>query len=418
MSSWVQYLPDHPFPIQNLPYAVFSTSSNAEHRCATAIGDYVVDLKQLAGAGVFTEAVAAAFQKPTLNEFMSLGYDAWLTTRKTLTQLFSSSESTLRDNAALRAAALIPSNECTFYLPAQIGDYTDFYASREHASNLGQMFRPGQPPLKENWLSLPVGYHGRASSVVVSGTPITRPNGQKRPKPEEPPVFGPSMMMDFELEMGVWIGTGNALGRPVSTSEARQTIFGYSLFNDWSARDIQKWEYEPLGPFLGKNFGSTVSPWIVTTFALEPFMVEGPVQDPPCMPYLKQDFPANVDLHLTVTLTTAEGESMVISTTNYKNMYWSAHQMVAHHTINGCNLQPGDLLGSGTISGTVPGSYGSMIELAWQGTKPITFPSGAQRKSIQDNDTLALSGECIGEGYRIGFGPCSGKVLPAIALNF
>lgn len=420
MSSWVQYLPDHPFPIQNLPYGVFSTKNDATHRVCSAIGDFVIDLKHLSTGlpAIFTDDVVRAFQEPVLNAFMSLGFEKWLETRKALTRLFSADEPLLRDNEVLRAATLIPSSEVQLHLPAKIGDYTDFYASKEHASNLGQMFRPGQPPLKENWLSMPIGYHGRASSVVVSGTPITRPNGQKRPVLDQPPVYGPCAMLDFELEMGAWIGTANALGKPVTTDEARKAVFGYSLFNDWSARDIQKWEYEPLGPFLGKNFGSTVSPWIVSTFALEPFMVEGPPQDPEPLPYLKQKFPGNIDLKLAVTLTTPEGESMVITNTNYKYMYWSAYQMVAHHTVNGCNLQPGDLLGSGTISGPVAGSFGSMIELAWQGTKPITFPSGAQRKSILDGDVLALTGECVGQNYRIGFGECSGKVLPAIKVDY
>lgn len=419
MSSWVQYLPDHPFPIHNLPYGCFSDANDATHRLCTTIGDFVVDLRALSQAvDVFSPDVVAAFQQTTLNQFMSLGFDAWKATRESLTRLFSADEPRLRDDAALRAKILIPSNTVALHLAVRVGDYTDFYASKEHASNLGQMFRPGQPPLKENWLCMPIGYHGRASSVVVSGTPVVRPNGQKRPVLDQPPVFGPCAMMDFELEMGVWIGTANALGTPVSTEEARKVIFGYSLFNDWSARDIQKWEYEPLGPFLGKNFASTVSPWVVTSFALEPFMVEGPKQETEPMPYLRQSFPGNVDVNLSVSLTTAEGESMVISNTNYKYMYWSAFQMIAHHTIGGCNLQPGDLLGSGTISGPVAGSYGSMIELAWQGTKPITFPSGAQRKSILDGDTLTLHGECVGHGYRIGFGDCSGKILPAPKLSF
>lgn len=418
MSSWVQYLPDHPFPIQNLPFGCFSEKSDAtsRRRLCTIIGDFIVDLSAL--SALFPSNVAGALQQTTLNQFMSLGYDAWKATRDILVKIFSADDATLRDDAVLRAKVLIPVHDVVLHLAVAIGDYTDFYASKEHASNLGQMFRPGQPALKENWLYMPIGYHGRASSVVVSGTPITRPSGQKRPNPDQPPVFGPCMMLDFELEMGAWIGTANPLGQPVSTEQALKTVFGYSLFNDWSARDIQKWEYEPLGPFLGKNFGSTVSPWIVTTFALEPFMVEGPVQDPAPMPYLKQNFPGNVDVQLAVSLTTAEGESMVISNTNYKYMYWSAYQMVAHHTINGCNLQPGDLLGSGTISGPVAGSYGSMIELAWQGTKPITFPSGAQRKSLQDGDVLTLSGECVGNGYRIGFGDASGKVFPAVKLEF
>jgi fumarylacetoacetase len=367
---------------------------------------------------VFPENVAAAFRQPTLNQFMSLGYDTWKATREVITRVLSG-DGDLARNAELKQAVLVRRSEVQLVLAASIGDYTDCYASKEHATNLGKMFRPGQPALLENWLHIPVAYHGRASSIVVSGTPLVRPNGQKKPDPEKPPVFGPSMAVDFELEVAAYVGTGNELGEPVSVAEARKRVFGFSLFNDWSARDIQKWEYVPLGPFLGKNFGSTMSPWIVTTFALEPFLVEGPKQeDPEPQPYLTDKAASAYDVQLTVTINTKEGDSMVVSSSNFKYMYWSVYQQLAHHTVNGCNLRPGDVIASGTISGPTDGSYGSMIELAWQGTKPIKFPSGAERKMILDGDTVVLHGECVGNGYRIGFGDCAGTILPAKQLTF
>ena len=417
LQSWIQYPPEHPFPIQNLPFGVFSSAEDHTHRCATAIGDFVVDLKALSEADLFPAEVAATLKLPTLNSFMGLGHAKWKAVRETLQALLSAGDPALKDNLALRAKALIPITQVRMHLPCVIGDYTDFYASKEHASNLGQMFRPGQPPLLENWLYIPVGYHGRSSSIVVSGTDIRRPSGQKRPKPEDPPVFGACAALDFELEMAAYIGTGNDLGTPISVDDAHKHVFGFSLFNDWSARDLQKWEYVPLGPFLGKNFASTISPWIVTTLALEPFVVTGPTQDPAPFPYLAQRAPGNYDVRLEVSLTTGTNETLVISHTNFKLMYWSIFQMVAHHTVNGCNLRPGDVLASGTISGSEQGTFGSMIELAWQGTKPIKLPSGAERKMLQDGDTLSLRGECIGDGFRIGFGDCAGKILPAVAFQ-
>ena len=418
MSSWVTYLPDHPFPIQNLPYGVFTSPANEVPHIATAIGDFVVDLYELsvAGAFAFDASVAAALKETTLNTFMGLGYDKWKATREAIAALLTTGCPTLEKDLELRAKVLIPSDKATMHLAATIGDYTDFYASKEHASNLGKLFRPGQPPLMDNWLTIPVGYHGRASSVVVSGTPLRRPVGQRKPDADKPPVVGATMAFDIELEMAAWIGTGNKLGDRISTEEARKSIFGYSLFNDWSARDIQRYEYVPLGPFLGKNFGSTIGAWIVTSFALEPFLVAGPAQDPAPLPYLVEEKPGNYNVNLYVTLKTKEGESQLISTTNYKYMYWSAHQMVAHHTINGCNLRAGDVLASGTISGPTPGSYGSLLEITWQGTQPIKLPSGAERKMLQDGDTIALAGECVGDGYRIGFGECVGTVLPALPI--
>ena len=418
MSSWVQYVVDHPFPIQNLPFGCGIIPGTKEARPLSAIGDFVIDLRALSGS--FDAEVNAAFQKSTLNAFMALGYDKWTAVRQTLQKLFSKAEPTLRDNKDLQSKVLIPQKTVQMVLPADIGDYTDFYASREHATNLGKMFRPGQPALLENWLHIPVGYHGRASSIVVSGTPLRRPHGQQRPKPEEPPVFGASKAVDFELEMAAYIGVGNDLGAPISVDATRKAIFGFSLFNDWSARDIQKWEYVPLGPFLGKNFGSTISPWIITTAALEPFLVDGPAQeDPAPLPYLlgSAKAPGNYDVNLSVSITQEDGTSMIVSETNWKYMYWSVYQQLCHHTINGCNMRPGDVIASGTISGPTGGSYGSMIELAWQGTKPISFPNGTERKMIQDGDIVSLNGFCKGDGYRIGFGECASKILPAVQLT-
>jgi fumarylacetoacetase len=416
--SVVPYVPDHPFPIQNLPYGVFVTPSG-QKRIGVAIGDMILDLHELSlRIPAFPAHVAEALRTQTLNAFMALGYDVWREARALITRILSVDGELAKDRE-LHDAVLLRQKDVRMVLPADIGDYTDFYASREHATNLGKMFRPNDAPLLENWLHLPVGYHGRASSIVVSGTPLRRPNGQKRPDLTKPPVFGPSMAVDFELEMAAYIGPANELGEPVSVMEARKRVFGFSLFNDWSARDIQKWEYIPLGPFLGKNFGSTISPWIVTMFALEPFLVSGPKQEEPQpLPYLRDSAPGNYDINLTVTINTKEGDSMIVSTSNYKYMYWNVFQQVAHHTVNGCNFRPGDVIASGTISGPTEGSFGSMIELAWQGTKPINFPSGSQRKMIQDGDTVTVNGECVGVGYRIGFGDCAGTILPAKTLSF
>ena len=414
MASWVTYDAANPFPIQNLPFGVFELPNGDRHVC-TAIGDFAIDLHVLADdKAVFPDPrVREALKQRTLNAFMGLTHTDWKGVRVALQRLFDAGNAHLRDDAGVRASVMRPLEGVRMVLPADIGDYTDFYASREHAENLGRLFRPGQPPLLENWLHLPVGYHGRASSIVVSGTPLRRPCGQTKPKPEEPPIFGACKGLDFELEMAAYIGTGNPLGTPIAVKDAPNFIFGFSLFNDWSARDLQKWEYVPLGPFLGKNFGSTISPWIVTMFALEPFVCEGPAPTVPILPYLQQSFPGSYDVDLSVTLTTAEGESVVISRGNFRLMYWSVFQMLAHHTVNGCNMRPGDVIASGTISGKEAGTYGSMIELTSNGTVPVQLPSGAQRKMLQDGDTVSLHGMCQGPGYRIGFGPCSGKVLPA-----
>eukprot|EP00118_Oscarella_pearsei_P025052 m.307386 g.307386 ORF g.307386 m.307386 type:complete len:422 (+) comp42223_c0_seq1:44-1309(+) len=415
-ASFISYSPECHFPIQNLPYGVFSTPSNPTHRIGVAVGSMILDLS--AAKGLFTGPVMSkensVLEQSTLNGFMALGKSAWAETRETLQRILSSSEGVLRDDAGLRSRALVSQSEAQMHLPAAIGDYTDFYSSREHATNVGTMFRGPENALMPNWLHLPVGYHGRASSVVISGTPLHRPCGQIKPKEDEPPVFGPCKLLDIELEMACFVGPANDLGCPVPVETADDHIFGMVVMNDWSARDIQKWEYVPLGPFLAKNFGTTLSPWVVPMAALEPFKVANPVQEPVPLPYLRHSGPYSFNINLQVGI---KGESMsepsVVSKTNFSSLYWTMKQQLAHHTISGCNLQPGDLLGSGTISGKTPDSYGSMLELSWRGTKPVPLSDGSTRKFIQDGDEVVMTGWCSGENYRVGFGQCSGKILPA-----
>lgn len=415
--SWLPVPEGSHFPIQNLPFGVFSTHTNPKPRAATIIGNTVIDLAQLLQLGYFTgiNLPPQVFEQPTLNEFLKLGKPVWRTVRQRLSDVFEAQNDQLRDNPQHREKILSPIENCTLHLPVQIGDYTDFYSSREHATNVGIMFRGADNALMPNWLHLPVGYHGRSSSIVVSGTPIRRPNGQMQLQDNQPPVFGPSRLLDFELEMAFITGQGKPLGQPISTEEANDYIFGLVLFNDWSARDIQKWEYQPLGPFLGKNFGSSVSPWIVTLDALEPFRVPAPVQNPPVLPYLQYTGNKALNIHLTVTLQPDGGEPALICTSNSKYLYWTMEQQLAHHTINGCNINAGDMLASGTISGPTPDSFGSMLELTWRGAKPIKLPGGLERKFIADGDTIAIQGYATypDGNLRIGFGEVSGKVLPA-----
>lgn len=343
---------------------------------------------------------------------MALGRPAWKEARAAIQKLLSKDDTTLQGDAALRAKALIPIADVTMSMPAKIGDYTDFYSSKEHATNLGTMFRPGGAALLPNWLHIPVGYHGRASSVVVSGTPLKRPCGQTKPNPDAPPIYGPCKLLDFELEMAFFTGPPNKLGEPINVETAQDHIFGMVLMNDWSARDIQKFEYVPLGPFGGKNFGTTVSPWVVTMDALEPFQMANVAQDPAPLPYLAHEDPYNFDINLAAAIKAPGQEAGVVTNSNFKYMYWTMKQQLAHHSVTGCPMQPGDLLGSGTISGPAPGSYGSMLEIAWKGTKPVAIPGG-ERKFIQDGDEVIMTGYCQGAGYRVGFGECTGSILPA-----
>ena len=402
---------EHPFPIQNIPFGIGRPSKDASYRAYTALGNAAIDLASLESSGLLDSSY---FDQPSLNAFMAAGRPEWRRVRSRIQHLLASDTPDLRDNAALRQQAILPLDQVEMTLPAEIGDYTDFYASRQHATNVGTMFRGPENALMPNWLHLPVGYHGRASSVVPSGTPIRRPHGQTIAPDATTPSFGPSRLMDFELEVGCFVGTGNALGDPIDVNNAADHLFGLVLVNDWSARDIQKWEYVPLGPFLGKNLGTSISPWIVTFEALEPFRTAGPAQDPTPLPYLQERGAGTFDIHLEARLQTANMEEpAVICETNFKHLYWSVAQQAAHHTITGCNLRPGDLLASGTISGNEPSSYGSMLELSWRGTKPLQMPSGEERKFLQDGDMLSLSGWAQGDGYRIGFGDVSGVILPA-----
>lgn len=416
--SFIPVAPHSHFPLQNLPYGVFKPKSGGPPRIGVAIGELILDLRTLEAAGFFNGPELAGqrvFQQPTLNAFMALGRPAWREVRQTIRHVLSAATPTLRDNAPLRDAALIPQASADMLLPATIGDYTDFYSSREHATNVGSMFRGPENALMPNWLHLPIGYHGRASSIIVSGTNIHRPWGQTKPADAPIPLCEPSRSLDFELEMGFFVGPGNALGQPISMAQADDHIFGLVIVNDWSARDIQQWEYQPLGPFLAKNFGTSISPWVVPLEALEPFRVAGPPQDPLPLPYLQAGLRTSYAIHLEVWL---KGERMPaphrLSATNFKHLYWSMAQQLAHHTVNGCNLQPGDLLASGTISGPTPDSRGSLLELAWRGAQPLQFPNGETRSWLQDGDRLTLTAWCAGSGYRVGFGEVTGKVLPAL----
>ncbi|MCU0346731.1 MAG: fumarylacetoacetase [Saprospiraceae bacterium] len=410
--SWVEVPADSDFPIQNLPFGVFRTKSNPTPRLCTAIGENVVDLAMLNYLDLLDELELdnEVFSNRYLNDLMALGKPVARRLRDRLAELLDERNDEAKD---LAWHFLHPMDKVELLLPVHVGDYTDFYSSLEHATNVGSMFRPDNP-LLPNWKHLPVGYHGRASSIVASGTPIVRPNGQTLPQGSEQPVFGPTKLMDFELEMAFVVGKPNPLGKPIPIENAEEHIFGLMLFNDWSARDIQSWEYVPLGPFLAKNFASTASPWVVMLDALEPFRTAGPSQDPTPLPYLKTTGEHSFDLHLEVEIRAENGASAVVSRSNFKYMYWNMAQQLAHHTVNGCNMNIGDLCGSGTISGPTPDSYGSMLELTWRGSKPLQLSDGSERKFINDGDTVTLRGWGEKDGIRIGFGEAAGKVLPAI----
>ncbi|XP_066257363.1 fumarylacetoacetase [Euwallacea similis] len=420
MKSFIKYSKYCDFPIENLPYGVFSTATDPNLRIGVAIGEYILSLGEIAHLfdGRYLKGKSHVFQKPTLNSFMALGPAEWKEARQRLQNLLSEDEPTLRDDTELRQRALILQSDATMHLPAQIGDYTDFYSSIHHATNVGIMFRDKNNALMPNWKYLPVGYHGRASSVVISGTPIHRPYGQTLVFDGEPPVFGTCKLMDFELEMAFFVGGSNKLGEPITAQNAQKHIFGFVIMNDWSARDIQKWEYVPLGPFTAKNLGTTISPWVVTTFALEPFVCQNYPQDPDPFPYLKHSDNFNFDINLQVDITPKNSTATTVCRSNFKYLYWTVKQQLAQHTITGCNVNPGDLIGSGTISGDTSDSFGSLLELSWKGTKPITLQDGTQRKFLQDGDTVTMRAVCEGDGYNIGFGSCMGQLLPAKTLTF
>lgn len=415
LKSWVEVKPGSDFPIQNLPFGIFKTNDRTA-RAGVAIGEYILDLAAIAESGLFNSLSfdKTVFSKCTLNDFIALGKFVTNAVRERVSDLLNAENSELRDNAELKAKALVKQSEAEMLIPVHVPNYTDFYSSKEHATNVGIMFRDPANALLPNWKHLPVGYHGRASSIVVSGTPIHRPKGQTKADDAPVPSFGPCKLLDFELEMAFITGDSTKLGESISTANADDYIFGMVLFNDWSARDIQKWEYVPLGPFLAKNFGSTMSPWIVTMEALEPFRVESPKQEPEVLPYLKFEGKKNFDINLEVEIVPENGKGKTVSRSNFKYMYWNMAQQLAHHTVNGCNICVGDVYASGTISGPTPDSYGSMLEISWQGKKPVQMPDGSERKFILDNDTVVMRGWCEKDGVRIGFGECSGKILPAI----
>jgi len=413
MKCFLPFAKDSDFSIYNIPFGIFS--KNSEKHVATRIGDNVVDLYVLSSLGIFNDTITnkEVFKSDFLNSFIELGKPTTKKIREKIQEFFSDENNKELFNS-IAEKTIFPINEVTLHLPVKIGDYTDFYSSIEHATNVGIMFRDPNNALLPNWKHLPVGYHGRSSSIILSGIPIHRPKGQTKPNPEEPPVFGPSKLLDFELEMAFITFNGKPLGQHISTQEADDYIFGMVIFNDWSARDIQTWEYVPLGPFLSKNFASSISPWVVTLEALEPFRVEGPEQNPTPLPYLKFTGNKNINIQLEVFIQPENSEPTKVSTSNYKYMYWNMNQQLAHHTINGCNINAADMMASGTISGPTPNSFGSMLELTWRGTKPLKMSDGSERKFINDFDTVTMKAFCINDRVRVGFGKVSSKVLPAL----
>jgi len=412
--SWIEVQKDNDFPIQNIPFGIIKTENGK--RVATRIGDFAIDLLALFDLGYFsgtTDFERRLLDTDTLNSFIERGKDFTSAIRLRLFELFESSNSELRGNVVHREQAIIPVDKVENLLPVKIGDYTDFYSSIEHATNVGIMFRDPDNALMPNWKHIPVGYHGRSSSIVVSGTNIHRPKGQILPKGEDKPIYSPSRLFDFELEMAFITGKSNKLGDAIQVDETDEYIFGMVVFNDLSARDIQKWEYVPLGPFLGKNFGSVISPWVVTMDALEPFRTKGPVQEPEVLSYLKTEGAKNLDINLEVYIQPENSEAKRVCLSNFKYMYWNMNQQLAHHTVNGCNVNIGDMYASGTISGPTPDSFGSMLELSWQGTKSIQMPDGSERKFIADNDTIIMKGFAKKNGLQVGFGECVTTILPA-----
>jgi fumarylacetoacetase len=402
------------FPIQNLPYGVFSTAALPTPRIGVAIGDYVLDLWELEQACRLDVGDLGVFASPTLNPFMALGSKVWSRVRARISELLRDDYGELRDNQFLRARTLVPMGEAKLHLPFTVAGYTDFYSSKEHATNVGVMFRGKDNALQPNWLHMPIGYNGRASTVVVSGTKVRRPCGQLKPPNAELPSFGPCKRLDFELEMGAVVGQSSPMGEMLTEAQAEEMIFGFVLLNDWSARDIQQWEYVPLGPFQGKAFATSISPWVVTREALEPFRQHGPRQDPAPLPYLRQTQPNNYDLELEVGLRAAlMNKAARICHTNFKYMYWSSVQQLVHHASSGCAMNVGDLLGSGTISGPEKAQRGSLLEISWNGAEPIELASGIVRTFLEDGDSLVMRGWCQGVGYRVGFGEVEGTILPA-----
>jgi fumarylacetoacetase len=410
MKSWVEYSSNCDFSIYNIPFGI-ALNKQGEHVSVTAIGDYYVDLHMLAQQGLLDNCnlPSGIFKNETLNAFIALGKSVTSAVRKELQHIFS--EGSSQQQAA--ASCMFPMSEAIMKMPVKVNNYTDFYSSIDHATNVGSMFRDPANALLPNWKHIPIGYHGRASSITISGTDFHRPSGQTKAADAESPSFGPTKMLDFELEMAFIVGKETQLGETIPTSKTDEYIFGFVVFNDWSARDFQTWEYVPLGPFLAKNFCSTISPWIVTLEALEPFRLRGVEQNPEPLPYLKYEGNQNIDINLEVAIKPASSEETIVSNSNYKHMYWNMSQQLAHHASNGCNMQVGDMYASGTISGPTPDSYGSMLEISWRGTKPVKMNDGTERKFILDNDTVIMRAYAEKDGMRVGFGASAAKVLPA-----
>ena len=411
MKSWLKVSSKSDFSIYNLPFGIFSTNKKNK-RIGVAIGDHVIDLHACNSLDLFKDLhiESHVFKNSFLNNFIELGKGITSKVREILQSELTNENSLIKHNSN----CIIPIDSVEMHLPVNIGDYTDFYSSIEHASNIGSMFRDPSKPLLPNWKHLPVGYHGRASSIIVSGKNIHRPKGQIMPLDSETPIFSSSNRVDFELEMGYIIGKNSSLGSSISTTNAEDYIFGKVLFNDWSARDIQKWEYVPLGPFLGKSFASSISPWVVTMEALDPFRIAGPVQEPNVLDYLKFDGLKNYDINLSVSITPDDSNiESIVCNSNFKYMYWNMNQQIAHHTVNGCNLNIGDMMASGTISGHTKDSYGSMLELSWGGKNPIELKDGSTRTFINDMDTVIMKGYCEKNNIRVGFGEVKSKILPS-----
>lgn len=407
--SWIEVSQDSDFPIQNIPFGSIKKKNNIAF-VGSRIGDYAIDLNALQKLNYFDNIpLNEGIFLGNLNAFLKLEKNIWRAVRDRIAEIFDLNNPMKKAHTEI---ILSPIQEINMCMPIQVGDYTDFYSSKQHAYNVGCMFRDPDNALLPNWLHMPVGYHGRASSIILSGENIHRPNGQQLPLNADQPIFGASQLLDFELEMAFITGQGKEIGNRILTSEADDYIFGMCIFNDWSARDIQKWEYVPLGPFLGKNFASSISPWIVTIDALEPFRVRGEKKEQEILPYLECKEPQNIDIKLEVQIASEKFEPHTISRSNYKNMYWNMAQQLAHHTVNGCNINAGDIFASGTISGSNPESYGSMLELSWKGTKPIKMPDGSERKFLLDQDIVIMKAHCENKEYRIGFGELHSKILP------
>ncbi|PVY43013.1 fumarylacetoacetase [Pontibacter virosus] len=415
LHSWIEIAPESDFPIQNLPFGIFE-SATKDPRVGVAIGDYVLDLYAVAQHNLFEllDVDPTVFHRPYLNDFIALGKPTWRSVRNRVSELLRNDNDEISGNSRLMQDCLIKRSDIRMLMPVKVGNYTDFYSSIEHATNVGTMFRDPKNALLPNWKHIPIGYHGRASSIIVSGTDIRRPNGQTKAPDADAPTFGPSRLLDFELEVAFITGRETELGDMISPDEADDYIFGLVLFNDWSARDMQTWEYVPLGPFLAKSFASSISPWVVTLDALEPSRVRGPVQDPKPLPYLEFHGDHNYDINLEVLLQPEDGQENSICRSNFKYMYWNMNQQLAHQSSNGCNIQVGDMYASGTISGSDKTSYGSMLELTWRGTQPIKLSDGTERKFINDYDTVIMRGFAERNGIRIGFGEVRSRVLPAL----